>query len=194
MTKRAEGASLAALPVTYKSFTAERKGEKVLLKWATATEQNNKGFYIQRSTGAAWKDVAFVFAATADGNSTTEQSYSYADLNPSKGVTQYRILQTDLDGKGHYSVTRSVHGMDAAGGLMLFPNPSATGAATLLFETDAVHDVIVSDLSGRRIQQHTGITGGSFELKNLQTGFYTVQVTDNATRQITVEKLIVKKR
>jgi hypothetical protein len=51
----------------------------VLLHWQTATEQNNKGFYVQRNTGNGWKDLALVFSAAADGNSSTGNSYAFTD-------------------------------------------------------------------------------------------------------------------
>jgi hypothetical protein len=187
--------SQAPLPVTFSSFTAVRKDEsKVTLTWSTSMELNNRGFYVQRNLGnGTWKDVAFIFSNAAEGNSSINLNYSHTDINPHKGVSQYRILQVDLDGTGRYSVIRSVGGKGVAGSMLLFPNPSSNGAATLLFDTDGTRDVVVSDVSGRVVQQFRQVRGNNLPLKNLSTGFYTVQVRDVATGVTATERLIVQK-
>jgi hypothetical protein len=188
-------AQQAPLPVHFKSFTAKRKDEnKVALTWVTANEQNNRGFQVQRNTGGEWKDIAFVFSQADGGNSSAELSYSYTDVNPSKGVSQYRILQVDLDGKGRYSETRAVHGTAASGKLLLFPNPSHTGAVTLVFATEGAKNILVYDISGRTVQEYKNIAGSSLEVKNLVSGVYTVQVRDGVTSTVTTEKFIITKR
>jgi hypothetical protein len=172
-----------------------RKEEKVSLKWVTASEQNNKGFYVQRSTrGGEWKDIAFVFSQADGGNSSGELSYSFTDVNPSKGVSQYRILQVDFDGKGHYSETRAVRGSEASGKLLMFPNPSATGSVTLLFDTEGSRNILVADVSGRIVKQYRNVSTGSLQINSLSTGFYTVQVLDTVSGTTQVEKLIIKSR
>ena len=184
----------STLPVHFKSFTATRAGKQVLLKWETASEHNNKGFYLQRNSGGEWKDIALVFSKEEDGNSNTELAYSYTDLNPEKGIAQYRVLQVDFDGMGRYSETRAVQGETAGSKLTLFPNPSTTGTITLLFDAAGSRDVSVSDMSGRLVQQLKNVKNSSLEVKGLETGFYTIRVNDNATGTTSIEKVIIKKR
>jgi hypothetical protein len=195
-TAQIELSAQSVLPVTFRSFTAVRKDDsKVSLSWTTAMEKDNKGFYVQRSTGSGgWKDAGFVFSQADGGNSSSELSYTFTDVNPSKGVSQYRILQVDLNGLGHYSGIRSVGGSQASSRLLLFPNPSSTGAATLLFDGDGNRDVMVADMSGRIVQQHRSITAGSLILRNLPDGFYTVQVRDNTAGTTATEKFVIMKR
>src|SRR6266404_2654110 len=52
----------APLPVTFKSFNAERiSRSNVALKWETATETNNSGFAVQRNMGSGvWEVVTFI--------------------------------------------------------------------------------------------------------------------------------------
>jgi hypothetical protein len=185
---------LVTLPVTLVSFTANRKAGNVLLHWQTATELNNKGFYVQRNTGSGWKDLALVFSAAADGNSSTGNSYAFNDKSPAAGLNQYRLLQVDFDGRGQYSETRAIRGEDAVTRLLLFPNPSTNGAATLVFGSAGSKEVMVRNLAGSLIKQYKNINTSSLEIKNLADGFYTVLVTDAATGEATVEKLIIKKR
>jgi hypothetical protein len=89
------------VPVELISFTAIASGNSVLLNWDTASELNNKGFEIERSSvNGQWLLVGFV-----DGNGTTtkQQNYSYKDCNLTSGKYAYRLKQIDYDGSFEYS-------------------------------------------------------------------------------------------
>lgn len=186
----------SVLPVTYVSFTATRSSNsQVVLEWETAMEENNKGFHVQRNINGEWKNIGFVFTQANNGNSTSSLKYSFKDNNSSKGISQYRILQVDMDGKGRYSDVRSIRGEEMAARLTVFPNPSNTGAFSILFEDGgSVRDVVVSDVSGRAIKQFKGVSNSSLTIENLGAGFYTVQVLNRTTGAMATEKVIVKKR
>ena len=89
------------LPVELISFTATSNGKEVILNWSTATELNNLGFEIQRST----KGEEFFSLGFIDGHGTTteQQNYSYADRNLDDGKYYYRLKQVDYDGSYEYS-------------------------------------------------------------------------------------------
>jgi len=184
------------LPVTYKSFTATRSSNsQVVLEWETAMEENNRGFHVQRNVDGAWKNIGFVFSQANGGNSSEVLKYAFKDANNSKGISQYRILQVDIDGKGKYSQIRSVHGVETAARVVLFPNPSHTGSFNLLFEDAAsVRDVVVSDVSGRVVKQFKSVSGTTLTVEGLIDGFYTVQVANRTSGTTSVEKVIIKKR
>jgi hypothetical protein len=83
-------------PVELVSFTGSSNGKNVELRWTTATEDNNKGFEIQRSLDK----VNFVPIAFVNGRGTTTEktSYSYVDKNASTSKLYYRLKQVDLNG------------------------------------------------------------------------------------------------
>lgn len=184
----------SVLPVHFKSFTAERKNSSVVeLKWVTASEQNNKGFYVQRNVGAEWKNIAFVFSAAETGNSSSDLTYQYKDPNSEKGITQYRIQQVDIDYKATYSDIRAIRGEGNAAKVSIYPNPSTTGKVNVVFEnTTSVRDVIVSDIQGRIIEQYKSITSNLLVIEKLKAGFYTIKITDRTTAGFSVEKVLVK--
>jgi hypothetical protein len=183
------------LPVSFKSFTAIRNKSNVAVKWTTATEQNNKGFYIQRNSKGSWENIALVFSAAPDGNSTSDLSYSFNDLNNEKGVCQYRILQFDFDGRAKASDVRSVRGEAMAAKLLVYPNPSMDGKVSVVFEEgNGARNVMVSDMSGRMIKQYRNVSTNNISIEGLETGVYSIQVIDLSTAAITVEKVIIKKR
>ncbi len=90
------------LPVTLISFTATKYiGSTTLLSWATASEQNNKQFEVQRSTDG----IHFETIAIVAGHGTTNQSQQYSVIDPavSEGTVYFRLKQVDLDGQFSYS-------------------------------------------------------------------------------------------
>ena len=87
-------------PVELTSFNAIAQSGYVELNWTTATELNNQGFEIQRSTVTS----EFVTVGFVEGNGTTteEHQYSFKDKDVS-GFLRYRLKQVDFDGSYEYS-------------------------------------------------------------------------------------------
>ncbi|MBJ6107419.1 hypothetical protein JAO73_00240 [Hymenobacter sp. BT523] len=84
------------LPVSLTEFVAERHGRNAVLTWATATEQNNRGFGIEVSLdGKTFKEIGFV-AAEGSGTSSSARSYRFVDASEGKaGRRYYRLRQQD---------------------------------------------------------------------------------------------------
>jgi len=122
------------LPVELVSFIATVDQKTITLSWYTATEVNNYGFEIERSTplnplsrGEAegrgvWEKIGFV---QGHGNSNSPKTYSFKDT-PQEGIKfQYRLKQIDSDGKFEYSDVVEVT-IEAPANFVLkhnFPNP-----------------------------------------------------------------------
>lgn len=126
------------LPVDLLSFEATNLPQQVQLDWTTASEQNNLGFFVQRSAdGINWASIAWLDGA---GTTNEQQYYQDFDPNPLDGTSFYRLQQQDIDGALEYSEIRSV---TRSGSQLrdwaLFPNPG-TGQYTIVgdFETGDV--------------------------------------------------------
>jgi hypothetical protein len=185
------GIGQITLPVHFRSFNANRKSSSVVgLSWTTASEQNNKGFYIQRKDNGEWKDIAFVFSATEDGSSSSDLSYSYNDPNNAKGVSQYRILQVDIDGNGRYTDIRTIKGIGQTSKLLVYPNPSATGDVNIVFDDNTEKNVIVHDISGKLIKKYSNVIN-NLVVQGLKSGVYSFEVSDASGLKLT-EKVIVR--
>lgn len=103
--------ALAALPVDWLSFSARvQEGRRdVQLDWQTTLEENNDGFYVERSLdGREFTELDFVPAALSAPEDIN--SYTYIDrLVPATSTTwYYRLRQLDLDGTISYSPLRVV--------------------------------------------------------------------------------------
>jgi hypothetical protein len=184
------------LPVTMKSFIVKRDRSNVSVAWTTASEQNNRGFNIQRSLGNGnWETVAFVRSAAASGNSSSDLSYSYSDINNFRGVSQYRLQQVDADGKASYSEIRTVRGEQQAGKTLVYPNPTSNGVVKLIFDGAAgKRNIIVSDMSGRVVKQWQNVTSDNLQITDLNPGMYMIRVVDPEAGTQSNDKLVVNGR
>jgi hypothetical protein len=186
------GIGQTTLPVNFKNFNAVRiNSSSVGVQWTTTSEQNNKGFYVQRNDGEGWKNMAFVFSKTDDGNSSVDQSYSFNDVNTTTSISQYRIMQVDLDGRGRYSSIRSIRGEGAAIKTLIFPNPSATGNINVIFENAAPKNVLIIDAAGRLVKSYPNEIN-SVEVTGLRKGFYMLQIIDRKLGIKKSQKIVVQ--
>ncbi|MCB2379701.1 T9SS type A sorting domain-containing protein [Hymenobacter sp. BT635] len=177
------GASDVPLPVELVSFTAtERQPGVVTLNWRTASEQNNKGFGVERSfDGKGWQQLAFV---EGRGTVSTPSNYTYQDqLDASGGLVYYRLRQVDQDGTTAYSPVASLTrnpDQNQLAKLALAPNP-ASDYTTLQFSAPVTGPLQVSltDLTGRVLLRQTLTGSANLQVllpASLPAGTYLVQV------------------
>lgn len=172
------------LPVELIDFTATLIGERVLLKWRTASELNNDYMTIERSTspqsGLSFVEIGRVAGA---GTSQEVQNYSLWDERPESGLNYYRLRQVDFDGKETFSELVVIRvGKADTGGLQAAPNP----ASGLLFvqwpESNSEAAVLhLVDANGRLLQSvaiPAGATGTSLDVHDLAPGTYVLQQQD----------------
>ena len=89
------------VPVELTCFAASIIGTDVNLSWITATEINNQGFEIERSTNQSeWERIGFV---EGNGSTTEMKYYSFSDTKLETGKYYYRLKQIDFDGTYEYS-------------------------------------------------------------------------------------------
>jgi hypothetical protein len=85
-------------------------GGGAVIKWNTATETNNYGFYVQRKStvNGSFADLPDNFV---QGHGTTLQQHSYVwiDSSARTGTYYYRLKQVDLTGAYSYSSTITLH-------------------------------------------------------------------------------------
>ena len=179
------------LPVQLTSFTAERKGAAVILKWTTATEFNSKGFNIERKTDGGWITTGFVNSQALNGMSSDKLDYQFTDINNVKGVSQYRVAQEDMDGRLIYSEIRSVPGEGHAA-MLVYPNPSQDGTFNLVvIGQNTRRDIMILDMNGRCISQVKNNSDNTVVLRNIPQGLFMIRVIDLETREMMVQKIVV---
>jgi uncharacterized repeat protein (TIGR01451 family) len=176
------------LPVKLTRFDAAAVSLDGNLSWATAQEQGNAGFQLERSfDGTSFEPLAFVAGA---GNSNSTQTYSYVDAGVGRqhaGPVYYRLQQRDVTGQTSYSPVRTVAfaQVSTAFKATLYPNPAAEQTTLdLTVLPAATYQVAVVDMSGRvlHIHQMAGGQAHVLTVSNLSSGSYLVVVSNDQLR------------
>ncbi|MFA6059913.1 MAG: T9SS type A sorting domain-containing protein [Taibaiella sp.] len=165
-------------PVKLMSFTGRNNGTTNELNWITATEQNNKGFSIERSEDLkSWHAIGSQLSKAKNGNSSEKLSYSFADNAPKAGVEYYRLKQTDRDGKVTYSTYISVNS-NAGVTVKVYPNPTTE---TINISGVTQGDIIrVADITGKVVlEQKAENNLATISLGSLSPNMYFIQVVNN---------------
>ena len=173
------------MPVKLLDFTGTKEGVANLLKWRTATESNNRGFELQRSTNSsAFSTLGFVPTKAASGNSTAELSYQYTDKKPFATGSYYRLKQVDFDGKFSYSNIVFIKGEPITELVLtsLYPNPT-NQLLNVMLETPKAQKVqmVIADLAGKTMLQQSlqlvkGVNNKTMNVATLAKGTYIVKV------------------
>ena|SRR6218665_374371 len=176
------------LPIGLLSFNAEVLNSKVNLKWATATEQNNDFFTIEKSTdGVSFNEIATV---DGSGNSSSTLEYSTEDPAPVDGLNYYRLKQTDFNGDFNYFHIASVDYKRGMFYSSVYPNPS-TGSFTVASTMDTDYHIV--DAAGHLIRTfYTGADNNhSEQISGLDNGVYFV--IGNSGSNTVKNKIVVAK-
>ena len=176
----------STLPVELTSFNANIRGNKVNLKWHTATELSNLGYEIQRKTsGSKWQDLSFI---KGNGTTTTAHDYSYVDNSIGfNGLYIYRLKQ--IDNNGNFVLSNEI-GIN----INIIPNkflldqnyPNPFNPSTIIRFTIPSKDYVsiyVYDILGRKIEtlineeKLPGEYKVNFDGHNLSSGVYIYRLT-----------------
>ncbi|MCK9210554.1 MAG: T9SS type A sorting domain-containing protein [Ignavibacteriaceae bacterium] len=204
------GNNAAALPVELTSFFALVQNKTVSLAWQTATEVNNYGFEIERTSsrpsplqgeggeaGRGWVKVGFVNGA---GNSNSPKEYSFTDKTATSGLNVYRLKQIDNDGKYTYSKEVEVDlGMPTEFSLAQnYPNPfNPTTSLQYAVSSKQLVTIKVFDMLGREVavlvngEKEPGTYTAEFSTTGLASGTYLYRM--QAGGFVQTKKMVVLK-
>lgn len=173
--------------VKLSAFFAKRNKNTVALSWKTDAEINSKEYIIQRKSGNDWVDIATIPSA----NKANGSSYSYSDINSSKGTSQYRLKMVDYDAAFTNSDIRPVKGNGAVSDFTVFPNPSRGNAKVTISDISEPTDVQLIDNSGRILKNVSMNNNSSVDLNNLQKGIYMIRIVNKNSGESLTKKLTV---
>jgi Secretion system C-terminal sorting domain len=140
------------IPVELKRFGAKKQANNdVLLTWETATEIDNAGFDVEKSTnGAQFYSMGFV---KGFGNSVASNSYNLTDNN-FVNTAYYRLKQMDNNGKTTYSKIVSVQKDNGILALNVYPNlvmGQSEITVDLINASENARELSVFDTNGRLV-------------------------------------------
>jgi len=174
--------SASALPVSLVSFTAQYQDNHVNLNWATASEQNNAYFDVERSLDATnWTSVGQV-----QGHGTSDVYNNYVDVDNLQGVIPsgtfyYRLKQVDFNGNFIYSMIRSVDISSSPSAISAYPNPT-NNILNISWASNSEDNTILRLINtvGTTVYEQTvrgmGIIQKQVDMTGLADGVYYLQI------------------
>jgi hypothetical protein len=183
-------ASSSPLPITLVYFSGSVVGSEVYLKWSTASETNNAFFTVQRSKdGVSWESIEQV---TGAGTSSLPQYYTARDQSPYAGLSYYRLIQTDLDGKQTYSSIVTIDLKKTAASISLYPNP-ATDHISIAFAGGVDHEVTLFNANGQTMIRPAMVTANSvlLNVSSMPAGVYFIRIVQDGTTE--TSKVIIRR-
>ena len=141
--------SSAPLPITLVEFNAVLNNENVDLTWVTSSQINNDFFTLEKSEDA--KDFTPFATVDGAGNNNTIINYHEQDYEVQKGITYYRLKQTDFNGEYTYSNVVPVNNLGKTLSFNVFPNP-ANGEEFKIKMNDSEDEdilIIIRDIQGK---------------------------------------------
>lgn len=180
------------LPVRLITFEGAAKNTDVALNWITANEQNNRGFYVERSVdGVQFERIGFVKGA---GNSNVNVNYNFTDNNAFavSNKLYYRLRQIDFDGK--YWLSNSVvveQNVIEGFTVKAYPIPSKD-QLTVSVQTTTVGsaEITIHDIQGRLVRTiNTDLSSGENRISiqdfnTLLPGVYFMKVTQAGKNEV----------
>ncbi|MCZ7611742.1 MAG: T9SS type A sorting domain-containing protein [Ignavibacterium sp.] len=188
------------VPVELISFEGRTDAERIILYWATASELNNQGFYIEKSYDKIkWETIGFI-----NGNGTTTETnyYSFIDRQVFNGEINYRLKQVDFDGTFTYSKMAEIYFNSSTLTFELFqnfPNPfnPKTNIKYSLPENDFVNISLYSILGDKVIElvneeKQAGFYTLIFDASDLASGIYFYKMKTGSGFTSTKKLTIIK--
>lgn len=171
----------STLPIGLIYFNGLNEHSYNLFSWSTATEINNDYFTLEKTTDAL--NFTAIVETNGAGNSNTPLIYSIIDYYPTKGLSYYRLKQTDFNGEYTYSKLVMIDvPSQLIEGFSIYPNPFSTSATITINDASQLKNVelrIYNDL-GEEVMVKIIITQSTtFDTKDFLSGIYFYQLTDN---------------
>jgi hypothetical protein len=182
--------TIQPLPVELLNFDAVGLQTAIHVKWATASETNNKGFDLERTTNPQdnFEKIAWI---DGHGSTTNDNYYSLDDRDVKPGVTYYyRLKQTDFNGDYEYSkIASGSIGEEVTGfAFNVIPNPySGNTSISYTLKENSMVKIEVVNVLGQQVKelyndnQQAGDYHYEFSAKasGYTEGIYTVRVYIN---------------
>ncbi len=185
----------AALPVKLLPLTAAKNGNTVVLKWATASEQHNSYFSIERSADGLTFSTS-IGRVNGNGNTDSLSHYGFTDRAPVSNWNYYRLKQVDLDGRASYSNTAKINFNVTEAMQSVYPNP-VQNTLHLVYDAPvpaAVQWSIInsggSTVTQGRFQAASGGNPMNVEVASLPGGTYLLKTVSSGT--VLIRKFVKK--
>lgn len=137
----------ATLPVELLTFDGKWNNNSIDLSWSTATETNNAGFILYRSSDNL--NFSVVAEIEGAGNSNSLKNYQFSDNSVEKGISYfYYLIDKSFDGLENKSYTIAVVPKTDESELIsnFYPNPVADNLHIFLNDSKPCEIFVINSL------------------------------------------------
>lgn len=164
------------LSVTGLDFSAAKnQNDEVVLSWKTFSENNNRGFAIERSdNGITFDSIGFIGSLSNAGRGA---AYFFKDIFPDNGKNYYRLKQINFDTKTNYSDVKVVE-IKKVNAFKIFPNPVKDILNIKIKITLVPAQLKIINAKGQPVGRFTlnGSSNTSIPVSHLAPGVYTGEI------------------
>lgn len=173
-----------AFPVKLVDFKGYIESRKNVLKWSTASEQNNNRFDIERKNNSG----NFYTIGSVNGAGTSNETihYSFDDNTPMEGINYYRLKQWDKDGKFTFSNVITLINKNNLP-IKVYPNPATNKINIEFAESRNNIQLKLVNTTGQIILQSPSQT---IDVSHIPNGMYYLNIVTN--QENFIQKIIVK--
>ena len=192
-----QGSGGGALPIDLVSFTGKCENTFTELEFVVASQINNDYYTIERSVdGNDWSEIGLI---EGEGNTSTQMTYKWIDVNPMNGENYYRLTQTDYDGTSETFAPIAVRcETSPVDGYSVYPNPAneiLNIDVELTYHQGNDVEIEIMDINGRIVQsQSTELDRGfnhlEVDISVFPSGVYMINFSN--TKDYIKEARIVK--
>ena len=187
-----------ALPIDLVSFAGSCDQNEVDINFVIASQINNDYFSILRSENN--KDWNLIGEIAGAGNTNTQISYYFNDINPIAGTSYYKLSQTDYDGKSESFAPISITCKQSLiGDYSVYPNPANE---VLMIDMDVdnyqgdnatmqLYDIKGALVNQQVVQLNRGYNHLELDLSKVSEGVYMLKF--NGTKNHFKQSRIIKR-
>lgn len=187
-----------ALPITLINFEGTCEGSMITIDWTTASESNNKLFFLEESEDALnWSMVKTIQGA---GNSTTQKHYSEMISSKFAGGSYYRLTQVDFNGNSELFDPVYINcEQSLSNELSISPNPAVDFVnVSITTDTDINANLTLFSTSGqilfsKQARITKGVNNIRLDISDLPAGAYHLNVVNDKNIEISGGRSIVKR-
>jgi arylsulfatase B len=162
------------VPVELTSFKARLVNKTVVLNWQTVSENNNKGFIIERSLdGLTFTQIGEI---KGQGTTITPHDYTFTDGDPSVKTNYYRLRQIDFSGKQTLSPVVSVT-LDKSN--LTLKNTLVHQTLELIGEEETMIDIY--NVKGQLVYHKTHKGNQEIDVSHWLSGMYLIRTSTGET-------------
>ncbi|TPE45516.1 IPT/TIG domain-containing protein [Pontibacter mangrovi] len=146
---------ITPLPVELMSFDAALQKRNVVLRWVTASEENNSHFEVEMSTDPkqGFEKIGVVESKVTNSVLRTDYTFTHK-LGNASGTIYFRLKQVDLDGTTDYSkvIAINVKALELVQKLLVAPNPiNFNSKVYITAEVSGKATLTLHSITGQRV-------------------------------------------